>query len=179
MVAVDERLYVVAGIGQTGRVLIYDLVRETWMAGADMPAPRDHVAAVVVDGEIWAIGGRISGRAQSRVDVYSPATDAWRAGPPLPVPTSGAAEGVLDGFILLSGGEDPGGFERVLDQHWQLDTGAANGAWVGLNEPPLQVHGAQGAVIDGRFVIAGGSSRPGSLSRFAWSELVQAYSPSG
>jgi N-acetylneuraminic acid mutarotase len=179
MVVVDETLYVVGGIGQTGRVLIYDLARGAWMAGAEMPAPRDHLAAVVVEGEIWALGGRVSGRAQSRVDIYSPATDAWRAGPPLPSPTSGAAEGVLNGLILLSGGEDPGAFDRVVDRHWQLDTDSADGAWVRLNEPPVPVHGAQGALIDGRFVIAGGASRPGSLSRFAWSELVQAYTVPG
>ncbi|HYN63409.1 MAG TPA: kelch repeat-containing protein [Candidatus Limnocylindrales bacterium] len=179
VVALNKRLYVVGGIGQTGRVLIYDPVSEAWMSGAEMPAPRDHLAAVVVEGEIWAIGGRVSGRAQSRVDIYDPMADAWHPGPPLPVATSGAAEGVLDGFILVSGGEDPGGADRVRDQHWQLDTRVAGGGWVPLNGPPLPVHGAQGAVIDGRFVIAGGAARPGSLSRFAWSGLVQAYRPPG
>jgi hypothetical protein len=39
------------------------------------------------------------------------------------------------------------------------------------------VHGAQGAAVDGRFMIAGGASRQGQFSRFAWSGLLQAYTP--
>jgi N-acetylneuraminic acid mutarotase len=179
MVEVDEKIYVVGGIGATGRVLMYNPIIGKWFTGADMPAPRDHLSAVVVDGEIWAIGGRVDGMAQSRVDIYDPAAHVWHPGPALPKPTSGAAEGVLNGFILVSGGEDPQGADRVLDQHWQLDTGLIGEGWVPLNAPPLPVHGAQGAVINGRFVIAGGASRPGSMSRFAWSGLVQAYRPAG
>jgi hypothetical protein len=143
-----------------------------------MPAPRDHLAAVLAGGEIWAIGGRVSGRIQSRVDIYDPATDEWRPGPPLPEATSGAAEGMLDGVILLSGGEDPGEAGRVIDAHWQLDTSAGEAAtWQPLAPPPLAVHGAHGAVIDGRFVVVGGASRQGSFSRFSWSGLAQFYEP--
>lgn len=179
MVEMNGNVFVVGGIGATGRVLIYNPVIGLWSVGADMPAPRDHLSAVVVDGGIWAIGGRVDGKAQSRVDIYDPAANAWHPGPALPEPTSGAAEGLLNGVILVSGGEDPQGADRVLDEHWQLDTGLVGEGWVRLNAPPLPVHGAQGAVIDGRFVIAGGASRPGSMSRFAWSGLVQAYRPAG
>jgi hypothetical protein len=177
MVEVDENIYVVGGIGATGRVLIYNPVIGKWSTGADMPAPRDHLSAVAIDGEIWAIGGRVSGEVQSRVDIYDPAANAWHPGPALPDSTSGAAEGVLNRIILVSGGEDPAGADRVLDRHWQLDTDLTGDGWVPLNAPPLPVHGAQGAVVNGRFVIAGGASRPGSMSRFAWSGLVQAYRP--
>ena len=39
--------------------------------------------------------------------------------------------------------------------------------------PPLTVHGAPGAIVDGRFVIAGGASRAGGQSNTAWSALTQ------
>jgi N-acetylneuraminic acid mutarotase len=178
MLGVGTLLYVVGGQGETGRVLIYDPASDTWSTGAEMPMPRHHLAAVVVDGRIWAIGGRVGTRIQDRVDIYDPATDTWSSGPPLPEATSAASEGVLGSVVVISGGEAPGDNGRLVDDHWQLDTAAGTDArWRPLAPPPLAVHGAQGAVLDGRFMIAGGASRYGRFSRFAWSGLLQAYTP--
>jgi N-acetylneuraminic acid mutarotase len=178
MVAVEGRLYVVGGIGSTADVLIYDPETDSWAKGAPMPAPRDHLAAVVVNPEIWAIGGRSGGQIHSRVDVYDATTDAWREGPPLPEPTSGAAEAAIDGVILISGGEDPRGTGSVIDRHWMLDTGSGQTArWEPLSPPPLPVHGAHGAALDGRFLIVGGALRQGAFSRLSWTITAQAYRP--
>ena len=99
-------------------------------------------------------------------------------GPPLPEATSAASEGVLGSVIVISGGEAPGQDGRMVDDHWQLETAeGANAQWTPLPPPPLAVHGAQGAVVDGRFMIAGGAARPGQFSRFAWSGLLQTYTP--
>ena len=179
MVAVEDLLFVVGGIGPSGAVLVYDPVEEAWHAAAKLPDTRDHLAAVVVDGEIWAIGGRVDGRAVSRVDIYDPANDSWRDGPPLPAVTSGAAEAVtVEGRILLSGGEDPSVSDDVIDRHWQIDARDPTATWQPLDAPPLAVHGAQGAMVDGTFVIAGGASRPGGASRFSWSGLTQRHAGS-
>jgi hypothetical protein len=86
---------------------------------------------------------------------------------------------MLGQLILVSGGEDPQVFEDVIDRHWQLDTGSASPHWVPFDGPPLPVHGTQGAVINGAFVIAGGAWQPGASSRFAWSNLTQVYRPGG
>ena len=178
MVAVDGRLFVIGGIGSTGNVLIYDPATDAWTNGAPMPVPRDHVAAVAVNQEIWAIGGRSGGEIHARVDVYDTVADAWREGPPLPQPTSGAAEGVVNRVILISGGEDPRGMGGVVDRHWMLDTGSgASAVWQPLSPPPLPVHGAHGAALDGTFLIVGGASRQGAYSRLSWSVFTQAYRP--
>ena len=179
MLAVEATLYVVGGIGETGRALAYDVAAGTWTAGAEIPSPpRDHLAAVVVNGEIWAIGGRAGGQNYARVDVYDPGTDTWREGPPLPDATSGATEGVVDGMIFISGGENPSESGGVIDLHWQLDTTLGDAAaWQPLSPPPLAVHGAHGAAIDGRFVMVGGALRQGAFSRFSWTGANQAYRP--
>jgi N-acetylneuraminic acid mutarotase len=178
MLAVAGRLYVVGGIGSSGDVLIYDPASDAWTTGAPMPESRNHLAAVVVGIEIWAIGGRSGGQIHTRVDIYDTATDAWRAGPALPEPTSGAAEAVIDGVILISGGEDPGGDGSVIDLHWMLDTASVPGAaWQPLSEPPLAVHGAHGAALEGQFVIVGGATRQGAFSRLSWTISAQAYRP--
>jgi N-acetylneuraminic acid mutarotase len=178
MLAVEGRLYVVGGRGGSS-VLIYDPATDSWSSGAEMPAPRDHLAAVAVGDEIWAIGGRIEGEVQDRVDIYDIEADAWRAGPALPQATSAASEGLLGSVILVSGGEYPAR-DLMVDAHWQLDTALGDAAeWEPLSPPPLTVHGAHGAVLGDRLLIAGGASRPGPSSRFAWSGLLQAYTPPG
>jgi N-acetylneuraminic acid mutarotase len=177
MVAVGDRLYVVGGIGSTAQVLVYDSATDTWTTGAPIPASRDHLAAVAVDSEIWAIGGRSGGHNHTRVDIYDTTTDSWREGPPLPEPTSGASEAVIDGVIFVSGGEDPGGSGGVIDRHWMLDTRAQAPHWEPLSPPPLPVHGAHGAALDGRFLIVGGALRQGAFSRLSWTISAQAFTP--
>jgi N-acetylneuraminic acid mutarotase len=173
MVALDGLLYVVGGQGGSGEVLIYSPAERRWTLGAAMPAVRDHLAVVAVDDEIWAIGGR-DGGLTARVDIYDPASDTWRDGPALPAATSGAAEGAGEGLIFVSGGEDPQPTgEGVFDRHWWLDTSDSAAVWQAVPPPPLAVHGAEGALIDGRFYIPGGASRAGGLSFMSWSDDLQ------
>ena len=184
MVAAGGRLYVIGGVGgpaagagMTGRVLIFDPGSNSWSEGAAMSPNRDHLAAVLVGGEIWAIGGRAGGRNHARVDIYDPESDTWHDGPPLPEGTSGAAEAILDGVIYLSGGEDPAS-GVIVDRHWRLDTAFAEGeAWDALPAPPLAVHGVPGIAVGGRFLIIAGSRRPGAQSNTAWTGATQAFTP--
>ena len=179
LVAHEGRLYVVGGEGPSSRVLIYT-PGEGWETGAAMPEPRDHLSAVSEEGRIWAMGGRTSenGRSLARVDIYDPEADRWEPGPTLPQATSGAAEGALGGTIYLSGGEEMrflGG--GVIDRHWRLDATAPGSEWVPALRPPLAIHGADGAVFQGTFVIVGGASRHGLLSVTSWTNSFQRLEP--
>lgn len=141
-----------------------------------MPVPRDHLAAVVHDGEIWAIGGRDGDGPVTDVHVYDPGSDEWRDGPELPVPVSAAVEGVIAGDIHLVGGEDPsvlGG--GVIDRHLVLRRGARS--WEELDSPPLAVHGAAGGTVDGQLLVAGGAARQGALSPLAWTDYAARFDP--
>lgn len=197
MVAHDDRLWVVGGHGPTSQVLIYT-PGEGWERGAEMPVPRHHLSVVVVDGRIWAMGGRIP-ESLARVDIYDPEAGEWRPGPALPASTSGAAEGVVDGVVLVYGGEEArllGG--GVYDRHWMLDTRRGprepgvevdpetetepqpgmeatwtTDDWAPAPPPPLAVHGADGAVFQGRMVIVGGAGRHGMLSVTSWTDAFQ------
>lgn len=177
MVEHGGRLYVVGGFGDSGSTFVYRPDHDGWAVGAPIPQPRDHLSVVVVDDRIWAIGGRAP-HSLARVDIYDPGEDRWTAGPDLPAPTSGAAEGVVDGRIYIFGGEEPdllrGG---VFDRHWVLDTTAADAGWQQAPKPPLAVHGADGAVFDGRMVLVGGASRHGLSSVIAWTPAFQIMDP--
>jgi N-acetylneuraminic acid mutarotase len=175
LVALDGRLYVVGGQGGSGATLIYDPAADAWDTGAALEENRDHLAVVAVEGEIWAIAGR-NGGVRARVDIYDPAADEWRIGAFLPAPTSGAAEAAADGIILVSGGEDPSPVgDGVFDRHWWLDTAVEEPGWRSLPRPPLAVHGAEGAVIDGRYYVVGGATRAGGQSFVSWTDATQVF----
>lgn len=172
MVAIQGRLYLIGGRGGAA-VLIYNAARKEWVRGASMPAPRDHLAAVVVGESIYAIGGR-DDNLLARVDVYDSAADTWERGPDLPEPMSAMAAGLLFGGIHVVGGEDPSTFGGgVIDRHFQLDL--ETGEWTGAARPILVVHGAAAGAIDGRLLVAGGARRQGSLSVLGWTGLTQSY----
>lgn len=57
-----------------------------WRRLTDMPTPRHSFAHVVIDDELWILGGR-SERLGSNIaitEIYNIADKAWRKGPPLP-----------------------------------------------------------------------------------------------
>jgi N-acetylneuraminic acid mutarotase len=179
MVALDGRLYVVGGDGPGSDVLVHEPGRG-WERGAALGSRPDHIRAVVLDGEVWAIGGRTDALG-SAVSIYDPAADRWRDGPALPYGMSAMAVGVLDGAVHVVGGEDPdllGG--RVHDRHLVLAPGAE--AWEPGPEPVLAVHGAGYGVLPDRggtdaLIIAGGARRQGVLSVLSWTGLTQEHRP--
>ena len=97
------------GSALVDRVVPYYPHTDTWGAPlTPMPTPRTHLAAVEVDGMIYAIGGLGSGWAVlDTVEVYDVAGDTWNPiGPLTPVQTPrellGAA--TVDGLIYAIGG---------------------------------------------------------------------------
>ncbi len=177
MVAFRNRLYVVGGVGDTDRTLVYDPRNDRWTSAAPLPSGRDHLGAVVWGNEIWVIGGR-SGGLSSRVDVYDPVKDRWREGPELPRPMSAMAVGVLEDGLHVVGGEDPRFFlGGVIDEHYVIAPRSRR--WRSASRALLPVHGAGYAVHAGRFLVAGGATREGALSTISWTPIVQAFRPQG
>ena len=68
--------------------------------------PKCWFETVVVDNEIWTIGGYDRNnwfRHIDAVDIYNPRVNKWRAAPPITVPKSTTAV-VVNGTIYLLGG---------------------------------------------------------------------------
>lgn len=93
-----------------------------WTRVANLPAPRGHLSAVVLDGQIYAIGG-CHGHDPIPLDVdllhrYDPVTDTWTALAPLPEPRSHAEAStfVFEGRIYMAGGRSiPSGKESASE----------------------------------------------------------------
>ena len=78
----------------------------TWSEVAPMPQNRTRLAAGVVDGKLYAVGGfsREGWEVHDTVEVYDPADDTWAPLAPMSSPRSGLAAGVVDGKLYAMGG---------------------------------------------------------------------------
>jgi N-acetylneuraminic acid mutarotase len=107
-------LYVIGGlrpvqfdIEHLATVEAYDPARDTWMTKASMPTARSGLAVAVVNGTLYAFGGRAADDGQGeprRLEAYDPATNTWTTKAPLLAGYSGSGAAVAGGFIYVVGG---------------------------------------------------------------------------
>jgi N-acetylneuraminic acid mutarotase len=114
--AVNGKLYAIGGSlprwakGPTlSTVEEYDPETDTWKRKADMPTSRDNLAASVVNGKIYVIGGWNEDYKQCAiVEEYDPEMDTWRKMPDMPTVRSWPSSSVVDGKIYVMGGQRSG-----------------------------------------------------------------------
>jgi hypothetical protein len=119
-VIADGKLYLVSGIinghwdGHVTWLDAFDLETGEWEQLADAPRARDHFQASVIEGKIYAGGGRRSSAKTGdtfnlvvpELDIYDIATGEWVTAPAdLPYPRAGTFSLALDGRYLVAGGE--------------------------------------------------------------------------
>jgi hypothetical protein len=156
-------VYVVGGVPDGG-LLAYQPGLDRWETLASPNVAREHLAAAVLDGEIWAIAGRWSGAIHSSTEIYDPGSGTWREGPPLVEARSGFGAVAVGDTIVVAGGEVFGP-DRSLATSELL----ALGEWVGFEPIPFGLHGNPLLVVGDRLYLPGGSTRangvenPGTL----------------
>jgi N-acetylneuraminic acid mutarotase len=126
-----------------------------WRKGAPLPIARTEVAAALVGGEIFVVGGFTpNGKNSARVDAYSPATNRWRRIPDLPVSVDHAAAAGSGGRLYIAGGYD-------VDRG-QLNAAFvfADGKWTPLPPMPEARAAAGAAVVKGKLYVVGGVASP-------------------
>ncbi|NOZ29290.1 MAG: hypothetical protein GXP39_14735 [Chloroflexi bacterium] len=77
----------------------------SWVQKADMPTPRDLMAAVAFNDRIVVIGGSSASGPLDTVEIYWPSTDTWTIGRPMPAPKA-IAGGVRIGDLIYVVGTD-------------------------------------------------------------------------
>lgn len=145
----------------------FDPATGHWRELADAPHARDHFHAVVMDGRLYAAGGRRTSHDTGdtlsltipQVDVYDFASARWSTlDAPLPTPRAGAGAVALDGTLLVMGGESA----RQVPAHAEVEAyDPASGRWRTLEPLPRGRHGTQATVLDGAVHIAAGSGNRG------------------
>ncbi len=183
----DGLIYIVAGIqnghtdGHVAWLDSFDPRTGEWNRLPDAPRPRDHFHAGIIDGKIYAAGGRRSSAATgetfeltvAEVDVYDISSNSWTTLPEsanIPTPRAGSTAAVMGDRLIIIGGES-GTQEAAHAEAEMLDP--ATGSWTSL--APLQVgrHGTQAVVYENQIYVASGSRTRGateinSQEMFSW-----------
>ncbi len=169
----DDQFYLVNGIrnghssGHTQWLDAYDPKNEAWTVLPDAPHTRDHFQAAVINGKLYAAGGRNSSAATGQtfeltipeVDVYDIEAQTWTTlAEPLPTERAGSTTVVYDDYLIVIGGES----EAMEAGHHQAEVWDTQrrqwAAWPRLQQGR---HGTQAVVYDNAVYIAAGSGNRG------------------
>ncbi len=146
-----------------------------WQREADPPTPRGHVAAAVLDGRIYALGGA-HGHDKTQNDLnacecFDPATGKWREIAGLPDGRS-HFEGstfIRKGRIVVVGGRCNSSkpLRNVVGDILEYDPKAD--AWSVVGTMPENVLAPSAAIVAGRLVVTGGGlNSPRPLTAATW-----------
>ncbi|TFV61200.1 protein kinase [Mycobacterium sp. PS03-16] len=155
---VDDMLVVVGG--QNGKQLVAQTEvfdGQSWTAAADLPTPREHLAAVSDGTHVYAVGGRaLTADANSAAfERFDPESGTWEKLADMPTARGSYGAAYLDGRIVAVGGEES---TRVLPTVEMYDI--ANATW--SEQAPIRtpVHGQVVAAVGSTVYCIGGADRP-------------------
>lgn len=160
--AIGTVIYVAGGLraASVSDVSAYDTVADSWSAPLPvLEVARDHGASAVIDGKLYAIGGR-SSTLFARVDVFDPTTKTWTPRAPMPTARAGGMAAIAQGVVVVAGGEgNPATPTGMFDETEAYDP--VGNTWYLL--PPMRTprHGGGAATIDGVFYVPAGGIVPG------------------
>jgi N-acetylneuraminic acid mutarotase len=156
--ALGDRMYVVGGndIAENrkarvdGRqVFAYDVGSKRWTSLAPMPAARTNLAAVAIDGRLYALGGLDPVHPTRTVFVYDPARNRWAQAAPLPEALHALAAVAFHGRIWVIGGQDRSG---TATRHvWIYDP--KSDRWQAGPRLPVPLETAGAAVVGDRIDV--------------------------
>lgn len=138
-----------------------DIHAQAWTTVAPMPTPRAGLAAVVLDGQVYTLGGRDGhGEVLDAVEAYDPATDTWTTAlPALHRARYNAAAVVWQDQILVIGGRDKNG--NVLRDVEALRQGEDR--WRTFRDLDDEREGHAAVVLNGTVYVIGGSDDDGDI----------------
>jgi N-acetylneuraminic acid mutarotase len=118
---------------------------------------RQEHSVVALAGEIYVVGGYVSGSISDSVDAYDPESDSWREVESFPGPLQHSNAGVVDGKLYVAGWYMTAGTTSTAEQCFEYDPAAD--AWTEKSPMPAGTGRATGcvAVHDGRFYVFGGA----------------------
>jgi serine/threonine protein kinase/N-acetylneuraminic acid mutarotase len=155
---VDDKLVVVGGQNDKQLVAQTEVFDgKSWTQAADLPTPREHLAAVSDGVYVYTLGGRnLSADENSAVfERFDPESGKWDTLTAMPTPRGSYGAAFIDGRIVAVGGEES---TRVLATVEMYDI--ADGKWTTLAPINIPVHGEVVAAVDSAVYCIGGADRP-------------------
>jgi serine/threonine protein kinase/N-acetylneuraminic acid mutarotase len=142
---------------------------ERWTDVAEMPTPREHLAAVSDGRYLYAVGGRelSADKSSTAVERYDPADDSWTELDAMPQPTGGLSAAYAGGRVVATGGE---GTTAASDAVQAYDI--RNERWSRLPALPRARHGVAVAAIGDAVYAIGGATSAGHLGSTKEAEVL-------
>jgi len=131
-----------------------------WRVIGSAPTARQQVAATVLNGRIWVVGGLVGtekAAATTRVESYDPAINSWSAAPPLPRALHHATAVAYRGELIVIGGWEPRGSNLTGFTSGEVQA-LRDGKWVRLAPLNHPRAAAAAAVVDDKIVVTGGQA---------------------
>jgi N-acetylneuraminic acid mutarotase len=128
-----------------------------------MPTARHHLTSAVIDGKLYAMGGRILGDGVpsedmkesltnfNRTEMYDPKTDTWTVKQPMLDRKSGFAATSANEQIYVFGGE---GVQKTLDSVEKYDP--ATNKWTYESSMPSKRIGLEAVTVGDKIYTIGG-----------------------
>lgn len=158
----------------------YDPETGEWKKLPDLPRVRDHFQSAVVDGKIYAVGGRKSFAKEGHnfdltrpeVDVYDFQANSWKTLPEkfnLPTPRAGGSTVAYEeGFIVLGG--ESGSQEKA---HSEVEYFNPEQGWKLLNHLNRGRHGFQVVPLNNSYYLAAGCGNRGGSPELNSLEVME------
>ncbi len=163
---IKNKIYIVGGAHKEFFRLVntdaheaYDPLTDTWKVLAPLPSPRDQLTVSVVQGILYAIGGRINGDYNKNLNLneaYNPATGQWTRKANIPTARSGITSQVLEEKILVLGGESA---QKTFTENEAYDP--KTDTWKTMEPMRKGHHGFGSAVYRGTLHLLTGGPKPG------------------
>jgi N-acetylneuraminic acid mutarotase len=177
---INGKLYVVGGfVDSTGTPVgtavleVYDPPSDDWNTLAPMPHASGYLAAGVVNGILYAVGGQVdpasNGPTLNYLQAYDPATDSWTMKAPMPTARRALAVAVANGVLYAIGGQPDVMGSPMLATVEAYDP--ATDSWSIKAPMPTARDGLAAGTVNGIIYAAGGFDGTSLLS------VVEAYDP--
>jgi N-acetylneuraminic acid mutarotase len=143
---------------------------KSWTQAAELPTPREHLAAVSDGVYVYTVGGRLLSADQNSaaVERYDPASGKWETLANMPSARGSYGAAFIDGRIVAVGGEEP---TRVLATVEMYDI--ANGKWSTVAPLNTPRHGEVVAAVGSAVYCIGGADRPSHEGAIATVEVLE------
>lgn len=167
---VGDKLVVVGGQNDKQLVAQTEVFDgKSWTQAADLPTPREHLAAVSDDVYVYAVGGRSLSADENTaaLERYDPASGKWEKLADMPSARGSYGAAFIDGRIVAVGGEEP---TRVLATVEMYDI--ANGKWSTVAPLGTPRHGQVVTAVDSAVYCIGGADRPSHEGAIATVEAL-------
>ena len=134
-----------------------------WTTRAPMPTARTALAAGVINGILYAVGGYDDNQTTrlGSLEAYDPATNSWTMKAPMHYPRSALAAAAINGILYVVGGDQSGSVIEAYDP--STDT------WTTKTQAPTAHQYGAAAAVNGILYVMGDFTSPGNV--------VEAYDP--